>query len=135
MSQICNLCKDTSIVKRHSQMAFSKQKCQRWCICVLWRWCVCPRDTFHGQPCLSYRWQSVARVWQGVNEAWASFADDKYYKNAGQNYTKVVNPKRCHWYPKSCKEWAYETKYRSFDFALTDEDMKKDTKKSTIQDP
>ena len=81
MSQICNLCKDTSIVKRHSQMAFSKQKCQRWCICVLWRWCVCPRDTFHGQPCLSYRWQSVARVWQGVNEAWASFADDKYYKN------------------------------------------------------
>ena len=72
---------------------------------------------------------------KGVNEAWASFADDKYYKNAGQNYTKVVNPKRCHWYPKICKEWAYETKYRSFVFALTDEDMKKDTKKSTIQDP
>ena len=33
---------------------------------------------------------------KGVNEAWASFADDKYYKDAGQNYTKVFNPMRCH---------------------------------------
>ncbi|WP_219810438.1 hypothetical protein [Campylobacter concisus] len=49
--------------------------------------------------------------------------------------SKVVNSKKCRHYPKICKKRAYETKYRSFDFALTDEDVKKDTKKSTIHNP
>ena len=45
------------------------------------------------------------------------------------NYAKVVNSKRCHRYCEIGKERAYETKYRSFDFALTDEDMKKTLKR------
>ena len=40
---------------------------------------------------------------KGVNEAWASFADDKYYKNAGQNYTKVLIQRDVIDIPKSVK--------------------------------
>ena len=55
------------------------------------------------------------------------------------NYAKVVNSKRCHRYFKIGQDRGYETKYiEVFDFALTDEGMKKiatlDTTKSTIHD-